>query len=102
MEETEAEVHKLIELDSMERSSTQTGLLTLYLCLRRMGRSEFALTFVISTQPVLRTNFCCPSLMSSFTTHATLKGYHLWMSFSRKPFLLYVQAMNHSLGALLA
>jgi len=49
---------------SFKRSNTQTRLLILCPFLKRTKRSESALTFVILTQPVLRMNFCCPSMMS--------------------------------------
>ena len=49
---------------SFERNSTQTGLLTLCPFLKKIVRSETALTFVILVQLVLRINFRYPSLTS--------------------------------------
>ena len=66
---------------SFERSNTQTWLLILSLCLRKIKRSESVLTSMISTQPVLRMNFRCPSLMSWLIIHVASKGCPSWMAF---------------------
>jgi len=66
---------------SFKRNSTQTRLLILSLCSRKTERSEFALTSVISMQPVLRTNILCTSLISWLTIHVALKKCPSWMAF---------------------
>jgi len=70
---------------SFEKSSSQTGLLILSLCSRKTERSDSALTFVISMQPVLRINFRYPSLMSWLIIHVASKGCPSWMTFQGQP-----------------
>ena len=64
IETIKTEVHKLIECSFIREEQHPNWVANLYLCLRRTGRLEFALTSVISTQPVLRTNFRFRSLTS--------------------------------------
>ena len=66
---------------SFERSSTQTGLLTLCMYLRIMVRSGSALTSVISIQPTLKMKFYCLSLILWSTTPLASKGCLLWIAF---------------------
>jgi len=60
MNAIETEVHKLIECGFIHKEQHPDRIANIVHVLKKNRRSEFALTSVISTQPVLRTNFYFP------------------------------------------
>ena len=74
MEVIKIEVHKLIECSFIWEEQHPDWVANISMCSRKMRRSEFALTSMLLTQPVLRINFHYPSLMSWSKTRVASKG----------------------------